>query len=229
MSARRVDVKLNSTAMLLNPLQPPIFFLEVRFHFNYRKLLRNLEGDLIEIEAYPVAPTSSFFFKIHSHDDLFSQQPCKRHLDYLFSSFNLDDALRDFLAYRIACFLVFIANKQPFLGCHVVADTDITDEHLIVGDPIDLTMIIDEVPQEVVPGGASSSTLNKLKKRRFFAKKGRDGDGLSDNCAICLEGLSSGRDALIKMTCDHVFHEKCIFRWLKVQNLCPTCRRPVQD
>ncbi|KAF2313236.1 hypothetical protein GH714_009926 [Hevea brasiliensis] len=157
---RRIDVNLNSTSMLLNPMQPPIYFLELRFHFNYRELLRNLEGDLIEIQAYPTAPTSSFLFQIRSYDHLFDQPPYKSHLDGLFSFFNLDDPLHDFLAYRIASFLVFIANKQPFLGFHVVTDVGITHQDLIDEDPIDLTILMDEKHQEVVPRGASSSALN---------------------------------------------------------------------
>lgn len=228
MAATKVDLKLNSTSLSLNPTTPPIFFLEIRFHFNYRKLLRNLEGDLIEIEARPVGPTSSFLFEIQS-SDLFYEQPCKTHLYYLFSSFNLDESVRDILAYRIACFIVFRANQQPFLARHVVADTEITRDYLIHGDPVDLTMIIDDEPREMVPRGASTSSLNKLKKQSFFAKRSGDGDGLSDDCVICLEGLSGSREALTKMTCNHIFHERCIFGWLKVQNSCPICRRELED
>uniref|UniRef100_A0A2C9WP39 RING-type domain-containing protein n=1 Tax=Manihot esculenta TaxID=3983 RepID=A0A2C9WP39_MANES len=205
---------------------PPISLLELRLHRYCRRLLRNLQGESIELR--PVAPTSAFLFEIHSHD-LVSEQPCKSHLDYLFSSINLDEPVRDFLAYHIARFLVLMANEQPFLGRHVVADTDVILEYLIVRDPIDRTMVVDEEPREVVPRGASTSALNKLKKQRFFAKKSGDGDELSDDCVICLEGLSGSREALTKMTCNHTFHERCIFGWLKVQNSCPTCRRELED
>ncbi|XP_021606872.1 E3 ubiquitin-protein ligase AIP2 [Manihot esculenta] len=226
MATMRVDVKLNSTSLLPNPMLPPIFLLELRFHRYCRRLFRNLQGESIQLR--PVAPTSAFLFEIHSHD-LVSEQPCKSHLYYLFSSINLDEPVRDFLAYHIACFLVLMANQQPFLGRHVVADTDMTLEYLIAGDPIGRTMIVDEEPREVVPRGASTSALNKLKKQRFFAKKTGDSDELSDDCVICLEGLSGSREALTKMTCNHIFHERCIFGWLKVQNSCPTCRRELED
>ncbi|OAY52725.1 RING-H2 finger protein ATL77 [Manihot esculenta] len=207
-------------------MSPPFFVLEVRIHRFCRKLLRNLQGDLIEIGTRPLAPTSAFLFQIHSYD-LFSEQPCKSRLDYLFSSLNLDETLRDFLACSVACFLVFIANKQPFLGRHVVADTDVALEYLIAGDPIDRTMIIDDEPGEVVARGASISALNKLKKQRSFTKSSSDGDG--DDCVICLEGLSGSREALTKMTCNHIFHERCIFGWLKIRNSCPTCRWELED
>ncbi|KAG8642105.1 hypothetical protein MANES_12G057061v8 [Manihot esculenta] len=226
MATMIVDVKLNSTSLLPNPMVSPIFLLELRFHRYCRRLFRNLQGELIELR--PVAPTSAFLFEIHSHD-LVSEQPCKSHLYDLFSSINLDEPVRDFLAYHIACFLVLMANEQPFLGRHVVLDTDMTLEYLIAGDPIGRTMIVDEEPREVVPRGASTSALNKLKKQSFFAKKSGDSDELSDDCVICLEGLSGCREALTKMTCNHIFHERCIFGWLEVQNSCPTCRRELED
>ncbi|KAF2297713.1 hypothetical protein GH714_002404 [Hevea brasiliensis] len=223
MSARRIEVNLNSSiSKFLNPTQPPNLFLELRFHFNYRKLLRNLAGELIEMEAYPTAPTSSFPFQIQPLR-LLDLPLCRRHLDELFSCFVFDYQLREFLTYRIANFLIFLANRHPFLGFPVVADVNIIHEDLLDANPIDLTMIMDEVSQEVIPRSASSSVLNQLRKWRFFAAK-EGGD-----CAICLEELSGARFPLTKMPCSHIFHERCISRWLKVRNSCPSCRRELED
>ncbi|KAF2297717.1 hypothetical protein GH714_002442 [Hevea brasiliensis] len=166
MSARRIEVNLNSSiSKFLNPTQPPNLFLELRFHFNYRKLLRNLAGELIEMEAYPTAPTSSFPFQIQPLR-LLDLPLCRRHLDELFSCFVFDYQLREFLTYRIANFLIFLANRHPFLGFPVVADVNIIHEDLLDANPIDLTMIMDEVSQEVIPRSASSSVLNQLRKWR---------------------------------------------------------------
>ncbi|KAJ9162513.1 hypothetical protein P3X46_022278 [Hevea brasiliensis] len=130
--------------------------------------------------------------------------------------------------------MLFNPMQLPFLGFHEVAEVgialeDLNDEDLIDEDPIDLMMILDQILQEVVPRGASMSALNKLKERTFFEKKGDDGDELSGDCVICLEGLSGSQVALTKMKCNHIFHEECITRWLKVQNSCPTCRRELED
>lgn len=51
-------------------------------------------------------------------------------------------------------------------------------------------------------------------------------------CSICMENLTeSNHDKIIRMpTCLHLFHQGCIFEWLKLQNSCPLCRRvPYED
>ncbi|CAD8098001.1 unnamed protein product [Paramecium sonneborni] len=46
---------------------------------------------------------------------------------------------------------------------------------------------------------------------------------LQDNCAICLDTLSNTQP--IKYTpCKHVFHTKCIEKWLQKNQFCPFCR-----
>ncbi|AES81487.2 zinc finger, C3HC4 type (RING finger) protein [Medicago truncatula] len=55
-----------------------------------------------------------------------------------------------------------------------------------------------------------------------------------DQCSICLEELFNGPESECVMTkCLHVFHEECIFQWLKRFSshqsslLCPLCRNNV--
>ncbi|CAD8094451.1 unnamed protein product [Paramecium sonneborni] len=46
---------------------------------------------------------------------------------------------------------------------------------------------------------------------------------LQDNCAICLDPLSNKQP--IKYTpCKHIFHAKCIEKWLQKNQFCPFCR-----
>ena len=45
------------------------------------------------------------------------------------------------------------------------------------------------------------------------------------SCVICLSPII---DAYY-LSCGHYFHRKCISRWLKKSNNCPTCREPVID
>lgn len=47
---------------------------------------------------------------------------------------------------------------------------------------------------------------------------GGDGD-----CTICMEELESDERAK-QAPCGHVFHSKCISRWLSLHNSCPLCR-----
>lgn len=45
-------------------------------------------------------------------------------------------------------------------------------------------------------------------------------------CAICLDEYKVG-DELIVLYCIHVFHKKCISRWLEENKTCPACRKHV--
>lgn len=44
-----------------------------------------------------------------------------------------------------------------------------------------------------------------------------------EKCIICIEEYQSG---LYKrnLSCNHVFHKKCIDKWLQQTNKCPICR-----
>ena len=41
-------------------------------------------------------------------------------------------------------------------------------------------------------------------------------------CIICLD--TSKNKHLIKLQCGHVFHVKCLFKWLKYSSKCPYCK-----
>ncbi|CAN1855151.1 E3 ubiquitin-protein ligase RDUF1 [Linum perenne] len=65
--------------------------------------------------------------------------------------------------------------------------------------------------------GASESAIENLERLESF-----DGE---DRCAICLEemdGEIGGR--LIRLDCEHIFHENCLVPWLRKSNACPLCR-----
>lgn len=49
-----------------------------------------------------------------------------------------------------------------------------------------------------------------------------------DDCSICLEYFNEGEICRVIPVCDHVFHAKCVDKWLmKVPN-CPICRTRVR-
>ncbi|KAK9684603.1 hypothetical protein RND81_10G220200 [Saponaria officinalis] len=46
------------------------------------------------------------------------------------------------------------------------------------------------------------------------------------DCVVCLEGLMEKKedDVVVKLPCQHEFHEECIVTWLRNSHVCPLCR-----
>lgn len=43
-------------------------------------------------------------------------------------------------------------------------------------------------------------------------------------CAVCFEVFQENENEVRKLMCNHFFHEKCIFPWLRSNPSCPVCR-----
>lgn len=50
--------------------------------------------------------------------------------------------------------------------------------------------------------------------------------GEQTKCLICLEEFKDGDD-LKTLPCLHIYHQKCIERWLGTDNSCPICKTPI--
>ena len=70
---------------------------------------------------------------------------------------------------------------------------------------------------------------NKLNKVYSFSN-------MNDECAICLDDINLGKEALnkdvVQLTCKHIFHYNCLYKWLinsqQIRNKnfkCPTCNQ----
>lgn len=123
------------------------------------------------------------------------------------------------------------AGRQGFcVSAHVVIVEDYVEEVSLDGINVPI-FDFDEEDHAVVSRGASISTLNKLKKERFYMKEiTQDVDGdesCCDSCVVCLERFSA-RVGLTRLPCKHIFHEQCIFDWLKKSTSCPLCRYEVE-
>ncbi|CAN6870560.1 unnamed protein product [Brassica oleracea] len=73
--------------------------------------------------------------------------------------------------------------------------------------------------------GASSEVFQRLSQEQGV--KSRDLVGKNETqCSICIDDLSKTRENIIELPqCLHVFHQDCLFEWLRRQNSCPLCRR----
>ena len=43
-----------------------------------------------------------------------------------------------------------------------------------------------------------------------------------DSCTICLEDFND-KEKLLKLDCNHIYHEHCIKTWFKKKRKCPNC------
>ncbi|KAK4840526.1 hypothetical protein QYF36_010998 [Acer negundo] len=64
--------------------------------------------------------------------------------------------------------------------------------------------------------GLSKKAIQRLKKEKA--------EGSTD-CSICLESVDVG-EIVARMPCSHLFHTRCITRWLHKKPTCPLCRAP---
>ena len=73
----------------------------------------------------------------------------------------------------------------------------------------------------------SQDIINKLKHFKMekgFYKVNKEEDIFEfPKCTICLMEISEGAEAIL-LPCEHIFHEICITKWLKVHSTCPLCR-----
>ena len=45
-------------------------------------------------------------------------------------------------------------------------------------------------------------------------------------CTICLDDIKLD-EMIFDIKCKHVFHEACLKKWLRIQKLCPNCKKTI--
>lgn len=101
--------------------------------------------------------------------------------------------------------------------------------------------------------GAPPDSINSLPTYKFKLKKTRNGKGREIDCdaseggivaagtekervisgedavcPICL-GRYENNDELRELPCSHFFHKECVDKWLKINAVCPLCKREVGE
>ena len=80
---------------------------------------------------------------------------------------------------------------------------------------------------EMTKGGKenseSSETIKKTSEEELTTIDKSEDDGVQ--CAICMEPYEIGTDVTIGTSCTHMFHTRCIMKWMCAKHdFCPFCR-----
>lgn len=71
------------------------------------------------------------------------------------------------------------------------------------------------------PKGASTKSIVRNITNFIYQREDED------SCCICLEAFKQDEE-LVRMHCEHMFHEKCVTDWLKLNATCPMCRSKLE-
>ncbi|XP_021891542.1 RING finger protein 145-like [Carica papaya] len=207
---------------------------------NIRQILRrDMQGRETIWNSIPAAPPIVFSFHVPINFLISEASAWNYILDHLIIYVNGDIRLCNFMANNIysyarglaasvhTSFLVSVDAKV--LWTDIVEDAHINEwlnnwfvrysqhrDHHHRQDQL----IQDQDHQDQEDEEDSARIIKKLKRERRFEDLDGSDVGI---CAICLNDMSACKD-LIDMPCRHIFHDSCIFCWLKDHKTCPMCR-----
>ena len=69
--------------------------------------------------------------------------------------------------------------------------------------------------------------IKKYRNLKSITITSDDEENLLNDCPICLEQYIK-KDKIIELSCNHIFHKKCIKEWIKDNNTCPQCRENIE-
>lgn len=227
MALARVDETLIAVSTtLVNPDNntEPMFLVQILSESRKETRVR-VRGQSLAMRVDDNRPTAadpiSYFFQIPCQ---VVAQPasCFHYVAHMISCSDFSASLSNDLASKIAAFSDNLVRAGCF-GFFVLAHVKVLEETVHVVEPI-----FDTDRHVTVSTGASKRVLKNLEKERFYTRQGQsNGDSSGGTCVVCLEDFSSSVK-LSKLPCSHVFHEKCIFRWVLNSKSCPLCRSQVE-
>lgn len=81
--------------------------------------------------------------------------------------------------------------------------------------------------------GASQSNINNLPTRKMKVEdaeekkaEAKQDSNEQKNCTICLDDWEDG-DEVRTLPCLHIFHAKCVDKWLRQNRTCPVCKHDI--
>jgi len=85
-----------------------------------------------------------------------------------------------------------------------------------------LEELLRSLPDQNGPPPATDEILNRLEEYDYKPREE------ADICAICHEDFNEN-EKVTKLPCKHEYHKSCVFKWLKMHNICPICRQSIRD
>jgi hypothetical protein len=86
----------------------------------------------------------------------------------------------------------------------------------------------DTIMLEIFNRNIQREALNIIRTRTTSYKLGKNDPHIGDECCICLDEFKN-RSKVSRIECCHVFHKKCIEKWLLERAVCPLCKFDVFD
>jgi E3 ubiquitin-protein ligase Arkadia len=74
--------------------------------------------------------------------------------------------------------------------------------------------------------GLSKAQIERYTIKNKYSYFAEESD--NEKCAICLSLFQNNQQAR-KLACKHIFHAKCVDRWLKDNRKCPLCRKRIDE
>lgn len=113
-----------------------------------------------------------------------------------------------------------IQNHQTNNSSQVIWHDNVDPDNMTYEELVDLGEAVGTqsrgFPQELI----NLLPTSKCKLGGFFSRK------KSESCVICLMRYKRG-DRQIRLQCKHVYHSKCITKWLSINRVCPVCQKEV--
>ncbi|OLL27031.1 Mitochondria fission 1 protein [Neolecta irregularis DAH-3] len=87
-----------------------------------------------------------------------------------------------------------------------------------------ITQILEQTHHQSANPPAADNIIESLPKK----KVDREMAASKAQCSVCRDEFEVG-NVYAKLPCKHLFHTECITQWLKINGICPLCRKSVSD
>ncbi|KAF8032137.1 hypothetical protein BT93_D1149 [Corymbia citriodora subsp. variegata] len=139
------------------------------------------------------------------------------HIERVLNLFGIDRPNQRSFAMRILRATQGLSRLHP-RGIHMTAILNLTSSEISEVEDLGMREGMERPDSETgrVMRDASKSAILRLKEKFYDAED-------KDCCSICLEEFHR-TEKVTELPCSHVFHRRCIIRWLEDKNSCPLCR-----